>query len=488
DGATEQEVTGLAGQAKDEDSAKEHRFLDMLTFWKKPIHRISLSEAKAVLQDGREVPALSQTSHDMETANANYNPITDRFPFHSFGTSFFHLNCPFMHLSDTPGGSGRDGPFRFTLPTDGDEGLFTVFSEYFLGLYHSDGLDTIEDLVNNGKLLEEEPDIAGPRQENTRLRPPTGEDGFESENNAELLQTDSDKDNPAESENTTQERDKETDDTTTTPASTSDVEQKPLRSKDLQHLEVHYSLLQDRYVGRYQMSLAALGEDHLRQMDAATLRQLWERDHVDRPSQEPGGCTHAQVVGDRLVGERWSEHQADTEIKSSLRDHDAPLEADFDTVERTGAQRDELPAEIKNEMELQDNMKAAILAYSKSRKIISAPDKTTLDTVSGKQIKELYEFLLLGAPPGRKLLPRLVKPFLQHRCRVAKDFSTVEEFVRSRPHLTTEIGLDAVKHRSTLTDLATHIRPCAFDYLESLLLQNQKCVNFRQLFHTVDWS
>ena len=41
------------------------------------------------------------------------------------------------------------------LPTDGDELLRSVFSQYFLGFYHSDGIDNIQDLIQRGIMDEE---------------------------------------------------------------------------------------------------------------------------------------------------------------------------------------------------------------------------------------------------------------------------------------------------------------------------------------------
>eukprot|EP00392_Amoebophrya_sp_AT5.2_P014002 g14138.t1 len=371
--------------------------------------------------------------------------LRKRVPRHRFGQSFFHLNCPHLHLSDAPGGSGRDGPFRFVLPTDGDEALFTVFSEFYLGLYHDQGLETIADLHANGKLQAEQP------------RYELGADGADG------------------------------------------------AGVDVESLEVHYSVMQDRYLGRYKMSLAALGEDHIRQMDAAALRR---RARAAPESEEEGWKKAAG--SDRCMSEVADLRQtrtADAQRTAEAGKRQSLESSGGNFYERSGSDRNRLEAGVlryftdrvlaasaNEKSEFEQTSDAETRPHSQEGAQTDASIRSMiqemaafLGSVSKLQLRDLHEFLILNVPPPRKLLPRLVRPFLETRCG-APDFASVDAFIADRVSVTTALGLDGRKHRATLADLVTHVRPCAMDYLQSQLLQSAKCVNWRQIFMTVGWS
>ena len=305
-----------------------------------------------------------------------------------FGSAFFQLQCPFLSMTDV-GGGGREGPLGAALPTEGEEALRSRLGVYYLGLFHSAGMRTLVEAGQAGELAYLE-DVLAAAGEKTGPR--------EGEPNAHALED----------------------------------------------LELHYVQIGDRHVARARLPLAAVGEDHVRQLDPA-----W------------GSERRGLLEGGALEG------------RSSLLDN-----MDHDVEQHSSIVRRILQSPRARQIFV-PRLLETMSWHEKNRPSKDFRDPADvlaalLATASRDQISDLLDFLLRGVPPGRKLLARLVQPFLGDR---EQDFprSSVRSF--SSQH-----------NRVALSSAAASQRPLLNDFLQAAFSQNQKCLFLRQVFHSVDWE
>ena len=282
-------------------------------------------------------------------------------------------------------------------------------------------------------------------------------------------------------------------------------------SERIAKIEVHYMLLRDRFVGRYQSRTALAGEDEvvwfsstLSEKNVAMLGEVKRaaQAKAERRIQEAGLTLSGGLTPQGLEdagGTGLEQRRSGCYPPSSVIQIGVRLALCIDVFFPLEAWDDE--SSLKISLVRQLYKKRIFLEYAKIAGGTSAAEEdhgaggflsfflSALDSALTTQLEKLYLFLFGQDMPADSRLPEaLIAPFLPSRCG-HPDYDNPDTFFSERSSYKAATGLSPVEHPQRLSTVLGHQRPCLnARFHKSRFLLDNRCVLLHQVFQSVDWN